>query len=112
MKRLDLTIRGTAVRSLPSAFHDIDADRIEFYDGDGFVVAVRESHYRVEGTEVTATIVMELTDETTCAVTIMGGGGGTGVFGYKMTAESEELDEVRREIETFCDDRDLTVEES
>jgi hypothetical protein len=111
MERVCLTVRGEDAGTLPEAFHDIDEDKLELCDGDGFAVAVTENHYRWEGTEVTATIVMELADEATCEVTIVVGGGGQGFLGYKMTGEDKEARKIRRRIETFCEQRDLTIEQ-
>jgi len=112
MDRAELTVRGEDASTLPRAFHHVDEDDRELYDGDGFVVAVTENHYRFELTEVAATTVMELTDETTCEVTIIVGGGGYGLKANKGGRESEEVRKVRRQIETFCEERDLTVERS
>ena len=78
---------------------------------DGFVVAVTENHYRFELAEVAATTVMELTDGTTCEVTVVGG-GGSGLAAAKGGRESEEARKIRRRIETFCDERGLAVERS
>lgn len=112
MERIALTVRGEGVSKLPTAFHDISEDDRELYDGDGFVVAVTENHYRLELTEVAAATVMELTDEMTCEVTIIVGGGGYGLTANKGGRESEEARKIRRRIETFCEEHDLTVERS
>ncbi|MGB9952526.1 MULTISPECIES: hypothetical protein [unclassified Haloarcula] len=110
MERVEFTVRGADASTLPRAFHDIDEENRELYDGNGFVVAVTENHYRMELTEVQATTVLELIDETTCEVTIIAGGGGYGLTADAGGRESEEARKIRRRLETFCEDRDLTVE--
>ncbi|AJF25022.1 hypothetical protein EGO51_12630 [Haloarcula hispanica] len=110
MERVEFTVRGEGASTLPRAFHDIAEDSRELYDGNGFVVAVTENHYRMELTEVQATTVLELIDETTCEVTIIAGGGGYGLTADAGGRESEEVRKVRRRLETFCEDRNLTVE--
>jgi len=110
MERVELIVRGEGANTLPGAFNDVPKDDRELYDGDGFVVAVTENHYRLELTEVQATTVIELTDETTCDVTIIVGGGGYGLMANKGGREAEEARKIRRRIETFCENHDLTVE--
>ena len=110
MERVQFTVRGKDASTLPSAFHDIDEENRELYDGNGFVVAVTENHYRMELTEVQATTVMELINQTTCEVTIIAGGGGYGLTADAGGRESEEARKIRRRLETFCEDRGLTVE--
>jgi hypothetical protein len=110
MERVEFTVRGDGASTLPRAFHDIPEENRELYDGSGVVVAVTENHYRMELTEVQATTVMELVDETTCEVTIIVGAGGYGLTANTGGRESEEIRKVRRRLETFCEDRDLIVE--
>lgn len=112
MELVTLTVRGEDVSTLPRAFHEIPEDDREMYDGDGFVVAFTVNHYRLELTEVAAATVMELVDDVTCEVTIMVGGGGYGFWANKGGRESEEARKIRRRIENFCRERDLTVEQS
>jgi hypothetical protein len=51
MERVALTVHGEEASTLPRAFHDIPEDDRELSDGDGFVVAVTENHYRMEHTQ-------------------------------------------------------------
>jgi hypothetical protein len=110
MERVAFAVRDEGVSTLPRAFHDVPERNRELHDGDGFVVAVTENHYRLELTEVRATTVMELTDERTCEVTIIVGGGGYGLTADEGGRESEEARRVGRRLEAFCEDRGLTVE--
>lgn len=110
MERFALTVRGDRASEVPSAFEDVPTERRESHAGDGFVALVIESPYRMELAELQATVVMEMTDETTCAVTVVVGGGGAGVWGDDAGRESEEARRLRRRIETFCEEAGLDLE--
>jgi hypothetical protein len=110
MERVELTVRGDRASEVPSAFADVPVDRRESYSGDGFVTLVVESPYRAELAEAQGTIVMAMTDETTCEVTIVVGGGGAGLFGDDLGRESEAARKLGRRVETFCETVDLRVE--
>jgi hypothetical protein len=110
VERVELVVRGDGVRSLPRAFQEVPEDDRELYDGDGFVVAVTENHPRWEFSGVQTTVIMEVTDEATCAVTIVAGGDTYGLAGAQGVGETKEARRIEQLLETFCEDRDLTIE--
>lgn len=111
MERIELTVQGEQASTIPSAYQDIPQENREDYAGNDVVVVVTERHYRFSLVEVQATTIMELTDETTCKVTIIVGAGGYGLDKARdFGRESEEGRKLRRKIETYCEDADLAIE--
>lgn len=110
MDRADFIVRGERASEVPSAFAGVSAERRESYAGDGFVTLALESPYRAELTELQGTVVFDMTDETTCNVAIIVGGGDAGLFGGDSGRESEETRKLRRRLEQFCEEADLRIE--
>lgn len=76
----------------------------------GWILQYPCRRYSLYLTEVRATTGMELTDETTCEVTIIAGGGGYGLTATTGGRETDEARKIRRRVETLCEERELTVE--
>lgn len=110
MERVELTVRGDDARDLPTAIHGVSEERTVGYQGDGFGVIVTERFYLRNNSNMQATIIFDLVDETTCKVVIVAGGGGAGLLQMTFGSEGHAASKFINELEDFCDAHDLEVE--
>ena len=110
MEKIEFTVRGEGVSKLPSAIGGYPRGKRVDYDGDGFYVVVTEQYFFRTNSNLQATTVFELVDETTCRVAIFSGGGGSGVFQIDLRSESSESDRLERKIEHYCEENGLEME--
>lgn len=111
MEKLEFTVHGEGVSDLPSAIGGYPKRKRADYAGDGFVVIVTEQYYFKTNSDLQATTIFELVDDTTCKVAILSGGGASGLFGlHDWGTESDESNRLLRKIRTFCEEHDLEIE--
>ncbi|MFC4356863.1 hypothetical protein ACFO0N_02740 [Halobium salinum] len=110
MERVEFVVRGKGVETVPEAISGVPQDKRVDYDGDGFRVVTTEQYYLRTNSNLQATTIIELLDETTCRVAIISGGGGSGLLGSTMGSESSEANKLARKIEEYCAERGLDVE--
>ena len=110
VERTELTVRGEGVSKLPNAIGGYPRGKRVDYDGDGFYVVVTEQYFARTNSNLQATTVFELVDETTCRVAIFSGGGGSGLLQFDWWSESSEQHRIVRKIEHYAEEHDLAVE--
>lgn len=110
MEKVELTVRGEGVSTLPRAIGGYPENKRVDYDGDGFYVVVTEQYYFRTNSNLQATTIFELVDETTCRVAILSGGGGSGLVQHDLWSESAEADRIVRKVEGYCEEHDLEIE--
>ncbi len=110
MEQIDLTVRGDRASELPAALRDRSPDSRVDCEGDGFAVIVVEEYYKRTLSDLQVTTVFDLVDETTCEVTVVAGGGSSGLAKDDLGSEGDAARDVAGAIERFCSDRDLDVD--
>lgn len=110
MEKTALVVRGERADTVPRAIDGYAEDKRVDYDGDGFYVVTGEKYYLRTNSTLQATVVFELVDETTCEVTIVSGGGGSGLLQSTMGSEWTEATRLVQSIEDYCAAHDLDVE--
>lgn len=110
MEQIELTIHGEGVGKLPSAIQGVPRNKRSDYDGDGFAVIVTEQYFFRTNSNLQTTTIFELIDDTTCRVTIISGGGGSGLFQHDWGTESGESNKLLEKLEQYCQDHGLRIE--
>ncbi len=141
MNRKALEVRGTAVEELPASLHDKlrragerdektvqlggslygsseerDATSVLRHAGDGFEVIVVEQYYLRTNSDLQTTIIFEQEASDRASVTVIVGGGATGLSSLQWDwgSESTQSKSVVSALEDVCDQLGLalTPEES
>jgi hypothetical protein len=110
MERIELTVRGEDAGRVPGAIRGVPRNRRADYSGEGFAVIITEQYFFRTNSNLQTTTIFELVDDTTCKVTIVSGGGGTGLLQHDWNAESGESNRLVGKIESFCREHGLDVE--
>lgn len=110
MERLELTVTGPEAGKVPTALGDLDADDRFDYDGDGFAVIVTEQFFYRTVSNLQATIIVDLVEETTVEITLIAGGGKSGFGKEDFGAESRTVHSIAERIERWCDRNGLEVD--
>jgi len=110
MERTSFTVHGEDAGKLPSAIRGIPRNKRVDYGGDGFAVIVTERYFFRTNSNLQTTTIFELVDDTTCEVTVVSGGGGSGLLQHDWGTESGESNRLLRTFEEFCDEHELEVE--
>jgi len=110
MERIEFTVRGEGVHTLPRAIGGYPRGKRVQYDGDGFAVVVTEQFFFRTNSTLQATTIFELTDETTCEVAILSGGGKSGLLQRDLGAESSEAKRIERKIERYSEEEGFEIE--
>lgn len=110
METVELVVRGENARNVPGAIDGYPPERRTDYEGSGFYVITTEKYYLRTNSNLQATTIFELVDDTTCEVTIIAGGGGSGLLQSTIGSEWTEGEKLVRKIEDYCEEHDLDVE--
>lgn len=110
MERIEFTVHGERVSELPRAIGGYPEDKRVDYDGNGVYVVATEKYYLRTNSNLQATTIFDLVDETTCVVAVLSGGGGSGLLQRDLGTESAESRRLVRKIEDFCASNGLEVE--
>jgi hypothetical protein len=110
MERVELTVHGEDAGALPSAIQGVPRNKRADYSGDGFAVIVTEQYFFRTNSNLQTTTIFDLVDDTTCEVIIVTGGGGSGLLQHDWGTESGESNRLLERVESFCQERGLTIE--
>lgn len=110
MEQIEFTIYGEDASKVPGAIRGFPRNKRIDYSGDGFAVIVTEQYFFRTNSNLQATIIFELVDDTTCKVSIISGGGGAGFLQHDWGTESGESNKLVEKIESFCQEHELEIE--
>ena len=137
MDRKSVTVRGSAADELPESLYDTlreagekeentvqlggslyggsdqdDGDPVVRHSGDGFDVIVAEQYYLRTNSDLQATVVIEREAPDRASVTVITGGGATGVgpLSWDWGSESAQTDAIVSTLADVCDRLDLSLE--
>ncbi len=81
------------------------------HSGDGFDVIVAEQYYLRTNSDLQATIVIEQKDTNQASVTVIAGGGATGLgpLSWDLGSESAQTDTLVSLLEDVCDQLGLSL---
>ncbi|WP_066412731.1 hypothetical protein [Halorubrum aethiopicum] len=136
MERKVAEVRGTAVAELPGSLYNVlhetdeeeektvqlggslygssdqsDGRSVVRHSGDGFDVIVAEQYYLRTNSDLQATIVIEQKDTNQASVTVIAGGGATGLgpLSWDLGSESAQTDTLVSLLEDVCDQLGLSL---
>ena len=137
MDRKSVTVRGPAADELSESLYDTlreageteenavqlggslyggsdrgDGDPVVRHSGDGFDVIVAEQYYLRTDSDLQATVVIEREASDRASVTVITGGGATGVgpLSWDLGSESAQTGTVISTLADVCDRLDLSLE--
>ena len=110
MERIEFTVRGEGARNVPSAISGYPRNKRVDYDGEGFAVIVTEQYFFRTNSNLQTTTIFDLVDEATCKVTVIAGGGGSGLLQHDWGTESDESNHLVQKIEDYCRESDLEID--
>ncbi|WP_135302566.1 hypothetical protein [Haloarcula amylovorans] len=138
MNQQTVTVRGESVEQLSASLYDElrrtdegqngetmqlggslyggssqdDDTAIQRYEGDGFEVIVAERYYLRTNSDLQTTIIIEREAAERASVTIIAGGGATGLgpLSWDLGSESTETEAVISVLTDVCDRLGLAVE--
>ncbi|MFC5278356.1 hypothetical protein ACFPM1_06220 [Halorubrum rubrum] len=137
MDRKAVEVRGTAVEELPESLYNAlretdrkeeetvqlggslyggsdqnDGNAVVRHSGSGFEVIVAEQYYLRTNSDLQATIVIDQKTTDRASVTVIAGGGATGLgpLSWDLGSESAQTDTIVSLLEDVCDRLDLSLD--
>jgi hypothetical protein len=110
MEQTEFTVHGEGAGKVPGAIRGVPRNKRIDYSGEGFAVIVTEQYFFRTNSNLQTTTIFELVDDTTCKVTIISGGGGSGLLQHDWGTESGESNKLVGKIESFCQEHGLDIE--
>ncbi|GAB7009875.1 hypothetical protein [Halorubrum trueperi] len=137
MYRKTVEVRGTAVEELPESLHNSlreadgkeektvqlggslygssdqnDGKSVVRHSGNGFEVIVAEQYYLRTNSDLQVTIVIERKATDQASVTVIAGGGATGLgpLSWDLGSESAQTDTIVSMLEDVCDQLGLSID--
>ncbi|KAB3527599.1 hypothetical protein [Alkaliphilus serpentinus] len=82
----------------------------KFQPSANVYVYYSEKYYLRNDSNLLSSFIIKLQGDNICIIDIIAGGGGTGLFGFTLGAETSRVNEVIRYFEAICKEKGWSIE--